>query len=86
MTHDHQEWCETDVPGLHLLTGDGICGMRLLGWEGVLPLSVVRLTLAAPRKISDGEACHPPTPDGSAAAMAGADIGTAQERTWLRAP
>ncbi len=85
MTHDHQEWCETDVPGLHLLTGDGIRGMRLLGWEGVLPL-VVRLTLAAPRKDGDGGACHPPARDGGAATIAGADIGTAQERTWRRAP
>ncbi|GGS91484.1 hypothetical protein GCM10010206_62810 [Streptomyces cinerochromogenes] len=84
MTHDDQEWWETDVPGLHVRTSDGLRGMRLLGWEGVLPLSVVRALmpppLAAPRKGGDGAACPSPASAGDGATMAGADTGTARER------
>ncbi|MGV9248959.1 hypothetical protein [Streptomyces sp. NPDC003710] len=90
MTHDQQEWSETDVPGLHVRTSDRICGMRLLGWEGVLPLSVVRTLMppppAAPRKAGDGEACHLPASADEGVTIAGADTGMAQERTWRRAP
>ncbi|MGX1480787.1 UNVERIFIED_CONTAM: hypothetical protein RKD50_009595 [Streptomyces canus] len=40
-------WAETAIAGLHI-RGDGATGTRLLGWEGVLPLSVVRTIVAGP--------------------------------------
>jgi hypothetical protein len=37
-------WAETSIAGLHI-RGDGAAAIRLLGWEGVLPLSVVRMVV-----------------------------------------
>lgn len=34
-------WSQTPIAGLQV-RADGAAGMRLLGWEGVLPLSVIR--------------------------------------------
>ncbi|MEV5146902.1 hypothetical protein [Streptomyces sp. NPDC052727] len=42
MTHDRQQWCETAIPGLHVRTGSATAGTRLLGWPGVLPVSVIQ--------------------------------------------
>ncbi|CAL9673023.1 hypothetical protein SUDANB105_07657 [Streptomyces sp. enrichment culture] len=42
MTYDRQKWCETAVRGLHVRIGAGPPGVRLLGWPGVLPFSVIR--------------------------------------------
>lgn len=42
-------WAETTIAGLHV-RGDRVTGMRLLGWEGVLPLSVVRTVVSADRE------------------------------------
>ncbi|GGW72432.1 hypothetical protein GCM10010381_66470 [Streptomyces xantholiticus] len=39
-------WSETTITGLQVRT-EGAAGMRLLGWEGVLPLSVVGAVLGA---------------------------------------
>jgi hypothetical protein len=40
-------WAETVIAGLHI-RGDDAAGIRLLGWEGVLPLSVVRTVVVGP--------------------------------------
>lgn len=57
MTCDRHEWCETAIAGLQV-RGDGAEGMRLLGWEGVLPVSVVRTVVTA------GAAADKPTQRG----------------------
>ncbi|GGW16383.1 hypothetical protein GCM10018980_18830 [Streptomyces capoamus] len=45
MTCDGQQWQETTIAGLQV-RNDGVAGdiegMRLLGWPGVVPLSVIR--------------------------------------------
>lgn len=46
MTCDSHKWCETAIDGLQVRV-DGAAGMRLLGWEGVLPVSVVRTVVIA---------------------------------------
>ncbi len=43
---ESREWSETAIAGLHVRAG--VSGMRLLGWEGVLPLSVVRTVVDEP--------------------------------------
>jgi hypothetical protein len=40
-------WAETAIAGLQV-RGDGVAAIRLLGWECVLPLSVVRTVVVAP--------------------------------------
>jgi hypothetical protein len=40
-------WAGTAIAGLHI-RDDGAAGIRLLGWEGVLPLSVVRTVVVGP--------------------------------------
>lgn len=40
-------WAETTIAGLHI-RGDGVAAIRLLGWEGVLPLSAVGTVVLAP--------------------------------------
>ncbi|GAA2768505.1 hypothetical protein GCM10010103_75470 [Streptomyces paradoxus] len=40
-------WAETPIPGLQVC-GEQVTGMRLLGWVGILPLSVVRTVVGLP--------------------------------------
>ncbi|MEU0599958.1 hypothetical protein ABZ484_17215 [Streptomyces sp. NPDC006393] len=44
---DSRGWSETHIGGLHI-RADGAFGMRLLGWEGVLPLSVIEAVVVEP--------------------------------------
>ena len=48
MTYDGRQWCETEIPGLHVRTGFGTAGTRLLGWQGILPFSVIGPTVLSP--------------------------------------
>ncbi|GGW80683.1 hypothetical protein GCM10010350_76790 [Streptomyces galilaeus] len=62
-------WSETPITGLQV-RADGAAGMRLLGWEGVLPLSVIRSVV--------GHAT--PTPEGSPAPAPALADGTSPRR------
>ncbi|MFJ8074128.1 hypothetical protein ACIQ7Q_09355 [Streptomyces sp. NPDC096176] len=42
-----ESWSSTQIPGLEVRKdGAGLVAMRLWGWEGVLPLSLIRTTSA----------------------------------------
>jgi hypothetical protein len=48
MDNREATWNSTDTLGLEIRTDStGTVAMRILGWEGVLPLSVIRLTTTA---------------------------------------
>ncbi|ALC18996.1 hypothetical protein ACH46N_05340 [Streptomyces pristinaespiralis] len=48
MDNGEATWRSTDTLGLEVRTdGTGTVAIRILGWEGVLPLSVIRLTTTA---------------------------------------
>lgn len=51
---EHTEsWHSTQIPGLEVRKdGAGLVAMRLWGWEGVLPLSLIRLTSALPTDVA----------------------------------
>ncbi|MEV4680009.1 hypothetical protein [Streptomyces kurssanovii] len=60
MDNGEATWSSTDTLGLEIRTdATGTVAMRLLGWEGVLPLSVIRLTttavMAAARQPAGGD-------------------------------
>ncbi|MEU0061575.1 hypothetical protein [Streptomyces sp. NPDC006334] len=61
MTRDGQQWRETTIAGLQVrntgVDGD-IAGMRLLGWPGVVPVSVIRAVGLTPA--ADGGTLRPP--------------------------
>jgi hypothetical protein len=41
-----REWSETSIAGLQV-RAEGAAGMRVLGWEGVVPLSVIRTVVTS---------------------------------------
>lgn len=52
-----QEWHRTHLPGLEVRrSATGLVAMRLLGWEEVLPLSVIRIATADPPPLQRGVA------------------------------
>ncbi|MDQ0846968.1 MULTISPECIES: hypothetical protein [unclassified Streptomyces] len=60
MDNREATWNSTDTLGLEIRTdATGTVAMRILGWEGVLPLSVIRLTttavMAAARQPAGGD-------------------------------
>ncbi|PZT68312.1 hypothetical protein DN402_08790 [Streptomyces sp. SW4] len=60
---DGRPWWKTGIPALHADTGEGAAMERLLGWPGIVPLSVLRTvmpTATAEEQPSPGRVDRPP--------------------------